>query len=122
MAKKKQLAGKETKLAKLPLTQALTGQAPERPPRSSSSPFPGPGLREVSRAREKSWEAAPFETLAAAYIKLVQDLAALRAALQPGAPASPDLPSHVPAPHRIRQVLNQATNDLRHLHQLLSQS
>jgi hypothetical protein len=118
MAKKKQFAGKKTKLASLPLTQALTSQAeggatssPPRPPLSllASEPLT---WDEVSAGR-----GGP---LAAAFLFLVQELADIRLAMQssPGLPG-PDhrisLPDRVPQPPAIMQALRQARESLQDL-------
>ena len=100
MAKKKQFAGKKTKLASLPLTQALTSQAeggatssPPRPPLSllASEPLT---WDEVSAGR-----GGP---LAAAFLFLVQELADIRLAMQssprPRWARSSDLPARPGTP------------------------
>jgi hypothetical protein len=117
MAKKKQLAGKKTKLAKLPLTQVLASQAEEAasggPPLASPGPWGAP-----DRALEEP------TALAAAYLKLVQELKALRSRLGPDrdllfsepAPFTPPLAE----PSQIRRVLRLARKGLQDLHRLLS--
>ena len=118
MAKKKQFAGKKTKLARLPLTQALTSQAeggatlsPPRPSLSLLAPEPLT-WEEVSAGR-----GGP---LAAAFLFLVRELADLRLAVQssPG-PAEANhriyLPDRVPPPAGIMQALRQARQSLRDL-------
>jgi hypothetical protein len=124
MAKKKQFAGKKTKLAKLPLTQALTSQAEGAatlsppPPRSLSLFTPAP----------LTWDevgAGRGGPLAAAFLFLVRELTDLRSALQasPG-PAAADhqhyLPHRVPQPSGIKAALRQARQSLRDLQGLLS--
>jgi hypothetical protein len=124
MAKKKQFAGKKTKLARLPLTQALTSQAegeatlsPPRPP--SLSLFTKVPLTwdEVSAGRGGA--------LAAAFLFLVRELTDLKLALQslPG-PAAPNpliyLPDRVPQSPEIMQALRQARQGLQDLQGLLS--
>ncbi len=124
MAKKKQFAGKETKLAKLPLTQALASQAEGvAPPRPSSSP-----LFSDIRHLPLTWDevsAGAGDPLAAAYLFLVRELADLRAKLQ----SSPEpgsvhprtfLPARVPRSPWITQVLKQARQSLRELRDLLA--
>ena len=124
MAKKKQFAGKKTKLARLPLTQALTSQAEgaatlSPPPRLSLSLFTQAPLTwdEVRDGR-----GGP---LAAAFLFLVRELADLRSALQ----ASPEpaainlrhyLPARVPQPAGIKEALRQASQSLRDLQGQLS--
>ena len=118
MAKKKQFAGKETKLARLPLTQALTSQAeggatlsPPRPSLSLLAPEPLT-WDEVSAGR-----GGP---LAAAFLFLVRELADLRLAVQssPGVPEANHrtyLPDRVPQPPGIMQALRQARQSLQDL-------
>jgi hypothetical protein len=116
MAKKKQLAGKKTKLAKLPLTQALAGQTEEPAPWG-----PPPGPPPVA-ARQLPWTP---EEAAAVYLQLVQELTALKSQLQPGSarvpPPPPGLaPLQMPPPHQIIGVLRQAREGLQDLQRLLS--
>ena len=123
MAKKKQFAGKKTKLASLPLTQALTSQAeggatlsPPRPSLSLLAPEPLT-WDEVSAGR-----GGP---LAAAFLFLVQELADLRLAMQssprPGeANYRIYLPDRVPQPPAIMQALRQARESLQDLQSRLS--
>jgi len=125
MAKKKQFAGKETKLARLPLTQALTSQAeggaslsPPRPSLSLLAPEPLT-WDEVSAGR-----GGPLVT---AFLFLVRELADLRLAVQsaPGAAeADPRvyLPDRVPQPPGIMQALRQARESLQDLQTQLSHS
>jgi hypothetical protein len=124
MAKKKQFAGKKTKLAGLPLTQALTsrseGEAIKAPPAPLPlSLFPQAPLTwdEVSAGR-----GGP---LAAAFLFLVRELTALRSALQP--PQGPVaanhriyLPERVPPPPAIMRALRQARETLQDLQGQLS--
>jgi hypothetical protein len=126
MAKKKQFAGKKTKLARLPLTQALTSQAESEaelspPPPRSLSLFTQTPLTwdEVSDGR-----GGP---LAAAFLFLVRELADLKLALQPspGSAAANHriyLPGRVPQTPGIMQALRQARQSLRDLQSLLSHS
>ena len=149
MAKKKQLAGKKTKLAKLPLTQVLAGQAEEASPWGPSpdplsdplapAPFaslpplpPHPAAPEQPAARQLpfSWEEAQEGAagpLAAAYLHLVRELAALRSHLLPGAAGGTgslpgSLPPQVPPPRQILGALRLAREGLQDLHRLLSRS
>ncbi len=123
MEKKKQLAGKKTKLAKLPLTQVLASQgeelAPWGLPLDTAQP-PAPG---VPLSREGAGEGA-VGPLAEVYLHLVQELAALQSQIQPPAATPTDwrqsLPSQAPAPHRLRLVLRQVREGLQDLHRLLS--
>lgn len=123
MAKKKQFAGKETKLARLPLTQALTSQAeggatlsPPRPSLSLLAPEPLT-WDEVSAGR-----GGP---LAAAFLFLIRELADLRFAVQslPGAAEANHriyLPDRVPQASGIMRALRQARESLQDLQTQLS--
>jgi hypothetical protein len=118
MAKKKQFAGKKTKLARLPLTQALTSQAeggatllPPRPSLSLLAPEPLT-WDEISAGR-----GGP---LAAVFLFLVRELADLRLSMQssPGAGEANYriyLPDQVPQPPGIIQALRQARQTLQDL-------
>ncbi len=124
MAKKKQFAGKKTKLAKLPLTQALASQieggglaaAPLPPP---VSPF---------RHLPHTWDevsAGRGEPLGATFLFLVRELADLTAQLQANANAARVnhrifLPPQVPEPRRLVRALSEAREGLRDLKGLLS--
>ena len=118
MAKKKQFAGKKTKLAWLPLTQALTSQAEGG---ATSSP-PRPPLSLLA-SEPLTWDevsAGCGEPLAAAFLFLVRELADLRLAMQssprPGeANYRIYLPDRVPQPPGIMQVLRQARESLQDL-------
>jgi hypothetical protein len=124
MAKKKQFAGKETKLARLPLTQALTSQA-ERD--ATLSPPPARSLSLFAQA-PLTWDdvsAGRGGPLAAAFLFLVRELTDLKSALQasPG-PAAANLriylPDRVPQPPGIKEALRQARQSLQDLQGLLS--
>ena len=122
MAKKKQFAGKKTKLAKLPLTQALASQAAseaEAPSATSQLSFIPPSPLTWDEVR-----AGRGGPLAITFLSLVQDLAALKLAMQdPPAALTADLtaflPEGVPPLPRILQALRQARQSLRDLHHLL---
>jgi hypothetical protein len=119
MAKKKQLAGKKTKLAKLPLTQALANQTEEPAPWGPPPVAP----RQLPLTWEEAQEGAAGPW-AALYLHLVQELAALRTQLQPAAARAPgrhphSLPSQVPALPQILGALRLAREGLQDLHQLL---
>jgi hypothetical protein len=109
MAKKKQLAGKTTKLAKLPLTQALAEQSEDAGRRPAADlPAQGSG-----------------EPLGAVYLHVIRELTALQTELAADSPAlaSPSrllLPPHIPKPEQLRQSLRLARQGLRDLHLLLS--
>ena len=123
MAKKKQFAGKKTKLARLPLTQALTSQAEGG---ATLSPSP-PSLSLFTQA-PRTWDevsAGRGGPLAAAFLFLVRELVDLKLALQPSpGPAAANhriyLPDRVPQPPGIVEALRQARQGLRDLQSLLS--
>jgi hypothetical protein len=111
MAKKKQLAGKTTKLAKLPLTQALSEHSAET------------GRRPLS---DSHLQGSP-EPLGAVYLHLIRELTNLLSQLQ----AEPDtslppyrafLPPQIPKPEQLRQSLRLARQGLQDLHLLLSRA
>jgi hypothetical protein len=124
MAKKKQFAGKKTKLARLPLTQALNSQA-----EAVLSPPPGPSLS-LFTPEALTWDEVSCGRggpLAAAFLFLVRELADLTLALQssPGTPAANHrlyLPDLVPQPSGIMQALRQARQSLQDLQSLLLHS
>ena len=124
MAKKKQFAGKKTKLARLPLTQALTSQAEGG---ATLSPPRAPSLSLFTPA-PLTWDevsAGRGGPLAAAFLFLVRELADLKSALQPSpGPAAANhriyLPDRVPQPPGIMQALRQARQSLQDLQSLLS--
>ena len=124
MAKKKQFAGKKTKLARLPLTQALTSQAEGE---ATLSPPPPPSLSLFTQA-PLTWDevsAGRGGPLAAAFLFLVRELTDLKSALQssPGPAAANHriyLPDRVPQPPGIMQALRQARQSLQDLQGLLS--
>jgi hypothetical protein len=126
MAKKKQFAGKKTKLARLPLTQALASQAEGG---ASLSPAPTPSLSLLTQL-PRTWDevgAGRGGPLLGAFLFLVRELAHLKTALQsiPGpSAAQPEvyLPDRVPPPPRLIQALRQARQGLRDLQDLLSRS
>jgi hypothetical protein len=111
MAKKKQLAGKTTKLAKLPLTQALAEQSGEAGRRLPS---------------DSQIQGGP-EPLGAVYLHLIRELTTLLAQLQAEPAASPTsyrtfLPPQIPKPEQLRQSLLLARQGLQDLHLLLSRA
>ena len=124
MAKKKQFAGKKTKLARLPLTQALTSQAEGG---ADLSPAPRPSLS-LFTPTLLTWDevsAGRGGPLAAAFLFLVRELADLKLALQPSpGPAAANhriyLPGRVPQTPGIIETLRQARQSLRDLQSLLS--
>ena len=124
MAKKKQFAGKKTKLARLPLTQALAGQAESG---GSAAPHPAASLPS-SPGLSPTWDevgAGSGGALAAAFLALVRELADLRSDLQSSSPAAAChhlsyLPPQVPSEPRLLAALSQARQNLRELQDLLS--
>jgi len=124
MAKKKQFAGKKTKLARLPLTQALASQAEDG---ASLSPSPSPSIFLFTQL-PLTWDevsAGRGGPLAAAFLFLVRELADLKAALQssPGPVAENSqiyLPDRVPQQPWIMHALRQARQSLQDLKSLLS--
>jgi hypothetical protein len=124
MAKKKQFAGKKTKLARLPLTQALANQAEDGAP---LSPSPSPSIFLFNQL-PRTWDevsAGRGGPLAAAFLFLVRELADLKVALQssPGPSAENHqiyLPDRVPQQPGIMDALRQARQSLQDLKSLLS--
>jgi hypothetical protein len=124
MAKKKQFAGKKTKLAKLPLTQALAGQTEGEGP---FTPPPPPALALFTQL-PLTWEevsAGRGGPLAAAFLSLVEELDELKSRLhsnpRPGAVNHRIyLPDQVPPPGQIRHALHQARQSLQDLQRQLS--
>lgn len=122
MSKKKQLSGKKTKLAKLPLTEALTRELEE--PANNS-----PAVNEELPNQQPtfSWESleeGAAGLLTAAYVLVVKDLLSLKNEVPWASEEvfSPDdiLPkTPLPAP-QIKQALRQTRDDLSDLSRLLS--
>jgi hypothetical protein len=122
MAKKKQFAGKKTKLAKLPLTRALTGQTEGGATLSPPSPLSPEPQAPLTWDEVKAGRGGP---LAAAFLFLVRELADLKWALQSSSgPMVANhrlyLPHRVPPPPGIRQALRLARESLRDLQMRLS--
>jgi hypothetical protein len=122
MSKKKQLDGKKTKLAKLPLTEALSRQMEEP---VNSSPVVVPEVKNAQPAFSwESLEEGAAGLLAAAYALVVQDLLSLKKEVPW---ASEEVVSSVqvvpcaglPAP-QVKEALRQAREELSRLHRLLS--
>jgi hypothetical protein len=124
MAKKKQFAGKKTKLAKLPLPQALVGQTESG---ASCTPSPPASLAFITQL-PLTWEevgAGQGGPLAAAFLSLVEELDALKSELQSTLrPAALNprlyLPDQVPPSAWLRQALHQARQSLLDLQRRLS--
>ncbi|MFW6122955.1 MAG: hypothetical protein ACOC6L_01810 [Thermodesulfobacteriota bacterium] len=122
MSKKKQFSGKKTKLAKLPLTEALSRQMQEP---VVEPPAAAPEV--INQQPSFSWESleeGAAGLLTAAYCLVVQDLLNLQNEV-PWAGgeglAAPDLlpKSTLPA-LQVKQALRQAKEDLSDLYRLLS--
>lgn len=122
MSKKKLLTGQKTKLAKLPLTAALSRHMEE------TAPDPPPAVPKVESLQPTfSWESleeGAAGLLAQAYALMVQDLLNLKndipwtseevvssVAIKP----SPNLPAR-----QVKQALRQAKDDLSDLYRILS--
>jgi len=122
MSKKKQLSGKKTKLAKLPLTEALSRQMEEAEP---ELPVAAPRLEKAQPTFSwESLEEGAAGLLAAAYALVVQDLLDLKNQVpwtsEEVLPAVEVQPStNLPA-HQVKQALRQAKEELSDLHRLLS--
>lgn len=122
MAKKKQLAGKKTKLAKLPLTRALTGREPDPtwPPAGTAPPAPD--------FLEEGAAAADPGDLADIYLYLLQELTFLQTQLHPARnPLNPTAEEHLPPPPPLDPLLMElalwrARKGLRDLQRFLSRS
>jgi hypothetical protein len=124
MAKKKQFAGKKTKLAKLPLTQFLASKVGGGG-LATASLTPAPAS---SRHLPLTWDevgAGRGEPLEAAFLFLVRELADLTAQLQSS--QNPSLANHriflpkgVPGHLGLVHALREAQEGLRDLKGLLS--
>jgi hypothetical protein len=122
MSKKKQFSGKKTKLAKLPLTEALSRQMQE------PTPEPPATAPEVTNQQPSfSWESleeGAAGLLTAAYCLVVQDLLSLRDevpwASEEGLDANDILPKSPLPALQVKQALRQAKEDLSDLYRMLS--
>lgn len=123
MSKKKQFSGKKTKLAKLPLTEALSRQMHEPPADNSAAAAP----EVINQQQTFSWESleeGAAGLLTAAYCLVVQDLLSLKDEVpwagEEGLAADDILPkASLPAP-QVKQALRQAKEDLSDLYRMLS--
>jgi hypothetical protein len=122
MSKKKQLDGKKTKLAKLPLTEALSRQMEEP---ANNSPVVVPELK--SAQPTFSWESleeGAAGLLAAAYALVVQDLLSLKREVPWASEEVLSSVEVVPTTNlpaqQVKQALRQAKEELTDLHRLLS--
>jgi hypothetical protein len=122
MSKKKQLSGKKTKLAKLPLTEVLSRQLSE-PENFVPAELPQPENLQAAFSWERLEEGAAG-LLTAAYVLIVQDLLSLRKevpwASEEVIAVGEILPgATLPAP-RVKEALRQAKEELSDLSRLLS--
>jgi hypothetical protein len=123
MSKKKQLDGKKTKLAKLPLTEALSRQM-----EVESAPNSTVVLPEVQNTQPTfSWESleeGAAGLLAAAYALVVQDLLSLKKevpwASEEVISSVEIVPSTTLPAHQVKQALRQAKEELSDLYRMLS--
>ncbi len=122
MSKKKQLNGKKTKLANLPLTQVLSRKMDEAQARRGV-PVPP---EDVGKRLSLSWESleeGAAGLLAAAYLLILQDLVSLQAefALAPGEPPQVHaIPVNLPPTPLLKQALRQVRLELHDLYKFLS--
>jgi hypothetical protein len=122
MSKKKQLDGKKTKLAKLPLTEALSRQM-EEPAKNWPAVVP-----ELKSAQPTfSWESleeGAAGLLAAAYALVVQELLSLKNevpwASEEVVSSVEIVPTTTLPAHQVKQALRQAKEELSDLHRILS--
>ncbi len=123
MSKKKQLSGKKTKLAKLPLTEALSRQMDE--------PAPDPPVVVAPRLESVqptfSWESleeGAAGLLAAAYALVVQDLLSLKSEVpwtsEEEVSSVEIQPSTSLPAHQVKHALRQAKEELTDLYRILS--
>ena len=125
MAKKKQFAGKKTKLAELPLTRVLEQKAGEEAAWEELQTSAGIGSRQLLLSLGRSREKAAG-TLTAAYLQVLEELAGLQAELESQAAASPVTPvprlaRALPSTQNLEQALRQARASLQELYRLLSE-
>jgi hypothetical protein len=122
MSKKKQLDGKKTKLAKLPLTEALSRQMEEP---VDSAPVMVPEVQSAQPAFSwESLEEGAAGLLVAAYALVVQELLSLKNevpwASEEAVPSVQILPRTGLPAHQVKEALRQAKAELSDLHRLLS--
>jgi hypothetical protein len=124
MAKKKQFAGKKTKLAELPLTRALEQKAGEEAAWEELQTSAGASARQLFLSLERT-AAESSGALTAAYQQIMQELMILQADLEPQTgPSSfisaPLPPAIAPSALSLKQALLQVRASLQDLHRLLS--
>jgi hypothetical protein len=122
MSKKKQLSGKKTKLAKLPLTEVLSRQLTE-----PENDFPAAVPQQESLQAAFSWERleeGAAGLLTAAYVLIVQDLMSLKNevpwASEEVVSVGEVLPSATLPALQVKEALRQAKEALSDLSRLLS--
>lgn len=138
MSKKKLLAGKKTKLAKLALTQALAGKSPGAPEPAAAPETASPSLTQVVQAM-REWQSVLDQPLTAipgkavarkfpraeySYFHLLQDLRHLQELLPcPGLPATPKKARSgrlvLPSPEIFKELIRLTIITLRELKSLL---
>lgn len=123
MAKKKQFAGKKTKLASLPLTRVLEEKVGDEDHWVELQTSASTGPRQLLLSLERKAEEL-CEPLAVAYFQVLQELTVLQADLEPDTPPAPATlpPPAIPEPENLKQALLQAREGLQDLHRLLSES
>lgn len=125
MAKKKQFAGKKTKLAELPLTRVLEQKAEDEAAWEELQTSAGASPRQLFLSLERTAE-VPAGLLTAAYQQIIQELTVLQADLEPErASSSSSAPVLLPLPNllqtrNLKRALLQARESLQDLHRLLS--
>ena len=122
MSKKKQLSGKKTKLAKLPLTEALSRQLEEP---ALLKPVVATKLDNAQSSFSwESLEEGAAGLLAAAYALVVQDLLSLKHEVpwtsEEVLSSAEILPSANPPAQRVKQALRLAKEELSDLYRMLS--
>jgi hypothetical protein len=122
MSKKKQLDGKKTKLAKLPLTEALSRHMEEP---ANNAPVAVPELKNAQPTFSwESLEEGAAGLLAAAYALVVQDLLSLKREVPWASEEVLSSVEVVPTTNlpaqQVKQALRQAKEELTDLHRLLS--
>jgi hypothetical protein len=122
MSKKKQLTGKKTKLAKLPLTRVLSEKMDEAESWKPTSARVEAADKQLPLSWERLEEGAAG-LLAAAYLLILQDLVSLQAefTVAPGESPEPHaIPVNLPPMPQIKQALRQARVELSDLFNFLS--
>jgi hypothetical protein len=123
MSKKKQFSGKKTKLAKLPLTEALSRHMQE-PADNAAAVIPEVINNPHPTFSWESLEEGAAGLLTAAYCLVIQDLLSLKnevfwASEEVLSPQDIFPKTPLPAP-QVKQALRQAKEELSDLHRILS--